>query len=190
MKTNVIELGASLTAWNPDEVGKRISELPGVESVSVDHAEKSATVVYDETRLEIADIKSLVQRLGRNAAPPVASTGKDHKDHKGHAAAQASSDKAEPASGHSGHGNHDKHEGHSPAMFRDRFWLSLALTVPVVFWSAHIQELLGYQAPAFPGSDWIGPVLSTVVFFYGGLVFLQGAWRELRSLRVLLGRSA
>ena len=88
-------------------------------------------------------------------------------------------------SGHSGQdkqgkqGGHDKHEGHSPAMFRDRFWLSLALTVPVVFWSAHIQELLGYLAPAFPGSDWIGPVLATVVFLYGGVVFLKGAWREL-----------
>lgn len=80
-----------------------------------------------------------------------------------------------------GHDDHDKHEGHSPVMFRDRFWLSLALTVPVVFWSAHIQELLGYRAPEFPGSDWIGPVLATVVFVYGGLVFLQGAWRELRS---------
>lgn len=85
------------------------------------------------------------------------------------------------APSHAGHDNHDKHEGHSPAMFRDRFWLSLALTVPVVFWSAHIQDLLGYRAPAFPGSDWIGPVLATVVFVYGGLVFLQGAWRELRE---------
>jgi Cu2+-exporting ATPase len=40
------------------------------------------------------------------------------------------------------HRSHDQHEGHSPSMFRDKFWLSLALTVPVVFWSAHIQELL------------------------------------------------
>ena len=66
-------------------------------------------------------------------------------------------------------------------MFRDRFWLSLVLTVPVVFWSAHIQGLLGYRAPAFPGSAWIGPVLASVVFGYGGLVFLRGAWRELAS---------
>jgi Cu2+-exporting ATPase len=66
-------------------------------------------------------------------------------------------------------------------MFRDKFWLSFVLTLPVVFWSAHIQELLGYRAPAFPGSDWMPPVLGTVVFLYGGLVFLQGAWRELKS---------
>ncbi|HUF29092.1 MAG TPA: copper-translocating P-type ATPase, partial [Gemmatimonadaceae bacterium] len=71
--------------------------------------------------------------------------------------------------------------GHSPEMFRDRFWLALALTVPVVYWSAHIQELLGYRAPAFYGSAWIAPVLGTVVFLYGGMVFVLGAWRELRA---------
>lgn len=65
--------------------------------------------------------------------------------------------------------------------FRSRFRLSLLLTVPVVFWSEHIQELLGYQAPSFPGSDWIGPVLGSVVFFYGGWVFIQGAWHELQA---------
>jgi Cu2+-exporting ATPase len=77
------------------------------------------------------------------------------------------------------HARHDQHTGHSPEMFRDKFWLSLALTVPVVFWSAHIQELLRYRAPGFTGSAWIPAVLGTVVFLYGGLVFLQGAWREL-----------
>jgi len=79
------------------------------------------------------------------------------------------------------HEGHDKHEGHSPEMFRDRFWLSFVLTIPVVVWAAHIQELLGYQAPEFPGSDWIPPVLGTAVFLYGGLVFLKGAARELRT---------
>ncbi len=79
------------------------------------------------------------------------------------------------------HHGHDAHEGHSPEMFRNRFWLSVVLTVPVVFWSAHIEELLGYQAPAFAGSTWIPPVLGTAVFLYGGLVFLKGALRELRA---------
>jgi Cu2+-exporting ATPase len=76
---------------------------------------------------------------------------------------------------------HDKHTGHSPVMFRDKFWLSLILTVPVVVWSAHIEQLLRYQAPVFPGSRWIPPVLGTAVFLYGGWVFVQGALRELRA---------
>jgi P-type Cu2+ transporter len=83
--------------------------------------------------------------------------------------------------GHGSHAGHDAHEGHSPEMFRDRFWLSFVLTLPVVFWSAHIQMLLGYSAPEFSGSEWIGPVLGTVVFLYGGLVFLKGAVGELRA---------
>ncbi len=80
------------------------------------------------------------------------------------------------------HDNHDKHAGHSPDMFRKKFWLSLILTFPVVFWSEHVQALLGYQAPEFLGSAWIPPVLGTIIFFYGGMVFIQGAWRELKSL--------
>ena len=87
----------------------------------------------------------------------------------------------EPGHGHEDHQRHDQHAGHSPQMFRDKFWLSFVLTVPVVYWSAHIEELLGYRAPAFPGSPWIPPVLATAIFAYGGLVFLQGAWRELTA---------
>ncbi|HUP20833.1 MAG TPA: copper-translocating P-type ATPase [Gemmatimonadota bacterium] len=66
-------------------------------------------------------------------------------------------------------------------MFRDKFWLSLALTLPVVFWSEHIETLLDYRAPVFPGSAWIPAALGSAVLFYGGGVFLQGAWRELRD---------
>ena len=79
------------------------------------------------------------------------------------------------------HGGHDQHAGHSVAMFRDRFWLSLVLTVPVVFFSEMVQEWLGYTAPTFPGSAWIGPVLGTIVFVYGGSPFLKGAVGEARA---------
>jgi P-type Cu2+ transporter len=77
----------------------------------------------------------------------------------------------------------DPHAGHTATSFRSRFWWSLALTVPVVVSSEHIEELLGYRAPRFPGSEWIAPVLGTAVFLYGGLVFLRGAWGEWRGRR-------
>jgi Cu2+-exporting ATPase len=64
-------------------------------------------------------------------------------------------------------------------MFRDKFWLSFALTIPVVFWSADVQHWLGYSAPSFPGSSFIPSVLGTLVFGYGGVVFLRGAAGEL-----------
>src|SRR5882762_7750964 len=92
----------------------------------------------------------------------------------------------EPASNaHAGHkmsdmhGGHDRHAGHSVAMFRDKFWLSFALTIPVVFWSTDVQHWLAYTAPSFPGSKFIPAILGTVVFVYGGLVFVRGAWGEL-----------
>src|ERR1700683_3717288 len=62
----------------------------------------------------------------------------------------------------SAHGSHDRHAGHSVAMFRDKFWLSFALTIPVVFWSTDVQHWLGYTAPSFPGSNLIAPILGTV----------------------------
>jgi Cu2+-exporting ATPase len=95
----------------------------------------------------------------------------DHDEHGGHA------DQAD----HQDHGGHDKHAGHSPGMFRDRFWLSLALSIPVIFFSEMIQEWFGYTAPSFAGSDWIAPVLGTVIFVYGGSPFLKGAVGEVRD---------
>ena len=88
----------------------------------------------------------------------------------------------DPQSGHimsDMHGSHDRHAGHSVAMFRDKFWLSFALTIPIVFWSTDVQHWLGYTAPSFPGSKFIPAILGTVVFVYGGLVFVRGAWGEL-----------
>jgi len=64
-------------------------------------------------------------------------------------------------------------------MFRDRFWLTLALAVPVVAYSEMFQRILGYTAPSFPGSDWVSPTLGTFIFFYGGWPFLTGAVSEL-----------
>src|SRR5215472_9743384 len=81
------------------------------------------------------------------------------------------------------HSGHNQHAGHSAAMFRDKFWLSLVLTVPVVFWSTEVQHWFGYQAPVFPGSRFIPAILGTIIFVYGGKVFIQGAWHELSGRR-------
>jgi Cu2+-exporting ATPase len=76
---------------------------------------------------------------------------------------------------------HGQHAGHSTAMFKDRFWLTLALSVPVVFFSPMMGHLLGYMPPEFPGSAWIPPVLGTVIFLYGGQPFLKGGRQELKD---------
>jgi P-type Cu2+ transporter len=84
--------------------------------------------------------------------------------------------------GHAGHGDHG-HGGHGDhaAQFRDRFWWSLALTVPVVLYSEMVQEWLRFTPPQFPGSDWVAPVLGTIVFLYGGRPFLEGGLAEARA---------
>src|SRR5712691_6183770 len=78
-----------------------------------------------------------------------------------------------------GQQGHDRHSDHSVAMFRDKFWLSFDLTIPTVIWSPDVQHWLGYTAPVFPGSRFIPAILGTIVFVYGGLVFVRGAQAEL-----------
>lgn len=79
------------------------------------------------------------------------------------------------------HDDHNKHAGHSPDMFRDRFWLSLVLTIPIVLYSHMVQQWLGFQMPTFPGSQWLPFILGTIVFFYGGVVFIKSALAELKA---------
>jgi Cu2+-exporting ATPase len=68
-------------------------------------------------------------------------------------------------------------------MFRDKFWLSLALTLPVVLLSHDVAIWVGYSIPSFPGMAYVPAVLGTVVFLYGGLVFIRGARGELADRR-------
>ena len=82
---------------------------------------------------------------------------------------------------HDQHGAHDKHAGHSPEIFKRRFFICLVLTLPVLYFAPMFQHWFNYQALQFPGVDWVTPILSTIIYFYGGWVFLRGAWYELRS---------
>lgn len=98
-------------------------------------------------------------------------------DHAGHQEDHAGHDHK---GGHEDHKAHTDHTGHE-IMFRNRFWVSLVLSIPVLFWSESIQNWLGYTAPTFPGSQFIVPVFASIVFFYGGLPFLSMARDELRN---------
>jgi P-type Cu2+ transporter len=82
--------------------------------------------------------------------------------------------------GHEPHGGHDAHAGHDPEMFRRRFWLSLLLTIPIVLTSETVMDWFGYTLD-FAGVDAVGPVLGSVVFWWGGWPFLVGGWREVRD---------
>ncbi len=75
----------------------------------------------------------------------------------------------------------DKHKGHATNIFKTRFWVSLLLSIPVVAYSDVAQSLLGYAAPEFFGSEYLSLVLASVIFFYGGFIFITSAYRELKA---------
>lgn len=86
-----------------------------------------------------------------------------------------------PSTEHGEHGVVDKHAGHNPNMFKTKFWFSLLFTLPVLYFSPTIQELLGFSAPTFPGSAYIPAFFGVIIFFYGGLVFLRSAKAEVAN---------
>ncbi|HEX5367949.1 MAG TPA: copper-translocating P-type ATPase [Dehalococcoidia bacterium] len=109
-------------------------------------------------------------------------TSMPHQDQRAQRPPHSNLNNSPHDSGHAPvHTGHDKHEGHDPEVFRERFWLSLALTIPVVLFSEMIQDWFGYSLDGIPGSGLVAPILGTSVFFYGGRAFLVGGWREIRD---------
>ena len=97
---------------------------------------------------------------------------KDYKNHKGHKGV----DKHKV-------GNHkgvDKHKGHSSDMFLRKLIITAILTIPIILYSEIIEIVLGWKAPEFPGVQYIILLFGSIVFFYGGGVFIRGAYLELR----------
>jgi P-type Cu2+ transporter len=82
------------------------------------------------------------------------------------------------------HAGHMEHGLHSAAMFQRPFWISLVLTIPILIYAELFQSLLYYHAPVFPGSVSLAPILASIVYWYGGWVFLSGAANELRAREV------
>jgi len=110
-----------------------------------------------------------------------------HEMHEGeHAAHQANKEGHEGHDQHAGHDDHEDHGSHvdhsgHEEMFRNRFWVSLFLSIPVLVFSSAIQGFLGYSIPAFPGSTWITPVFAVIVFAYGGVPFIEMAVPEIKN---------
>ncbi len=85
---------------------------------------------------------------------------------------------------HSDDHGHQGHHAHMAADFRKRFWISLALTLPILALSPLLQRLVGLrEAVSFPGDLYVLFALSSAVFWYGGWPFLTGLATELKSRR-------
>jgi Cu2+-exporting ATPase len=114
--------------------------------------------------------------LTSSGISPDAHRGQEHGDHP----ADGSHDAPATHDGHAGHGGHDKHAGHDPEMFRRRFWLSLVLTIPLVVTGEMVMDWFNYSLD-FWGMDLLGPVLGSIVFWWGGWPFLAGGVAEVRD---------
>ena len=111
--------------------------------------------------------------------------GKHGHGTAGQAAAESHQHVGHDDAGHrhgDGQGGHDEHAGHDPEMFRRRFWLTLLPTIPLVVTSEMVMDWFGYSID-FPGMSWLGPVLGSFVFWWGGWPFLSGGWTEVRDRR-------
>ncbi len=113
-------------------------------------------------------------------------THAQHEKHTGHtaqAAAQPQANQLETG----GHMSHNAHAGHGvdhsghELIFRNRFWVCLVLTLPVLLYSHMLQMWFGFTMPHFFGSQWIGPLFAGIIFAYGGIPFLQMAVPEVRT---------
>lgn len=106
-----------------------------------------------------------------------------HEGHQMHSRDEEGMDHAEHSGkkeGHDEHAGHTDHSGHEQ-MFRQRFWISSLISIPVLLYSPSIQNWFGFSMPIFPGSDWITPILAVIIFFYGGLPFLKMAVPEIKT---------
>jgi Cu2+-exporting ATPase len=106
--------------------------------------------------------------------PPERANGDVQQTMRGH-------ETPSPMAGMGDHSNHSGHAGHSEAMFSRPFWIALVLSIPIIFYAPLLEESLHYQAPQFPGSAWLSPILASVIYWYCGWVFLAGAVAELRA---------
>ena len=109
---------------------------------------------------------------GGSHDPVVAGGAHDHSMHAGHDM------HAMHGHDHSGHAGHD-HSGHGD--FKKQFWWSLVLTLPIMYFSMTVHQLLGYPMPVFFGSEYIPAVLGVILFFTGGRVFLKTGWQEIKA---------
>lgn len=75
----------------------------------------------------------------------------------------------------------ERHAGHDIDVLRQKFWVVLFLTLPVLVFSEGLQRLLGFDVPSFHGDSYIPFLFGTIIFFYGGVFFLKGAWGELQD---------
>ena len=167
MKTSVIDVHELLPVLRVDDVEERIGKVPGVESVTVNHAAGNATVRYDETRTDVADIKAAVRLRRHEPEAEPAPDAPVADGHKGHAAQGPQAAMPADMAHEMGHSGTDL-----PAMVRDmrnRFWICLIFTVPIFVYA----PMGGFFRPPTPP---FGIPLDLWLFFFASAAILYPSW--------------
>jgi len=155
-------------------------EHHGTETPSAEggYSNKEHHSEHDHPLTHAAPIQEGMQPGGKQ---PAGMEGMSHTDHGGNKTAHTDQHGHAMQGEHGENGAaHTDHSGHEK-MFRQKFWVSLVLSIPVILFSPAIQTWLGFRIPVFPLSEWITPVFAVVVFFYGGLPFLKMAVPEIQT---------
>ncbi len=152
-------LGPDYCPCGPED---RIGAIPGVHEVHINPVADTVHLVYDPDVVSLDHLKHQLAELGCPCEGEPEQTAHAHMEHEQH--------KAE------GHDHHAMME----ADFRRRFWVVLALTIPVLFLSPTIQEWFGFSF-TFTGARYVLFILATIITFYGTWPFYQGARKALRS---------
>jgi P-type Cu2+ transporter len=193
------------------EIEKNLSKLDGIALVEASYVSQTVTVTYDETRLSDTQLKELIKDCGFLCGDPWSETSNPalssqlstlhammpHAEHMsamehvdGHHAALVSQPTAPPTAHPMEGMGPMEHDMSDPAMarameadMRNRFFVSLVLTIPVVLYSPLGTSLFKLHLPTPLGisPNWILLVLATPIVWWGGWIFHSGAWRALRN---------
>jgi Cu2+-exporting ATPase len=204
MRTIIIEVGGLVSALSARGVEKQVARIPGVERVEVNYAAGSATVVYDETRLDLKTLKARVQECGYHCGgelvpmhvcapedpPSVAAATAPMAGHAAFEAAHAAHAAHAKPDAHAGQMDGMAHEmGHGAGMdmqamvrdMRNRFWVCLAFSVPIFIYSP-MGGMFTPPDPPFglPLNVWLFFLASGAVL-YPAWPFVVAAWRAVKN---------
>ncbi|MGQ0601877.1 MAG: heavy metal translocating P-type ATPase [Anaerolineales bacterium] len=207
MNESIIQVNGFLSAGCAPNVEKVLMKLPGVHHVTANYLNSTATVHYDASQVTLAQLQAAVRdcgyvcagesapehmtHAGHGMADHAAHTGHtmpataqpvDHSAHAGHVMPHAGM--ARPMEDQSAHGGHAGMTADDMARdMRNRFLVSLALTIPVFLFSHLATQILGIHIPLPFGIDdkLFGFLLTTPVVLYGAWPFYIGARNGLRQ---------
>ena len=182
-------------------IEKRLADAHGVEQAQASYVTRSVTITFDETLTSVETLRALVSDCGFLCGAPLTAVGSAAATEQPATAHEhAAPERLGHPDIHVMHGEMGEmgemahtggmHDMSDPAMaaameadIRRRFFVALALTIPIILYSPLGEHLFGLHLPTPFGlhANWLLLVLTTPVVWWCGWMFHSGAWRALRN---------